>query len=144
MRSGAQRAGRFWAHVQDNGFDRSLYRLLMVQIYHYTRHNSINQAVAAFGAAPEQIGLLRFVYTHAAEELGHQNMVLHDLRAIGLLEPDESITEAPLPATDALVNYLYGAALRRDPFPALGIRTGPSQSMTTSRPCWHGHASHSI
>ncbi len=47
-------------------------------------------------------------------------MVLHDLRAIGLLEPDESITEAPLPATDALVNYLYGVALREGPVPRLG------------------------
>jgi len=114
------RAGRFWAHVQQNGFDRSLYRLVMTQIYHYTRHNSINQAVAAFGAAPEQIGLLRFVYSHAGEELGHENMVLHDLRAVGLLAPDEVLTDAPLSATDALINYLYGVALRQGPIARLG------------------------
>lgn len=114
------REGRFWTHVQENGFDRALYRLVMVQVYHYTRHNSINQAVAAFGAAPEQIGLLRFVYTHAGEELGHENMVLHDLRAIGLLEPGETITDAPLPATDALINYLYGVAIRQGPIARLG------------------------
>jgi len=89
---GRAREGRFWNHVLENGFDRSLYRLVMVQIYHYTRHNSINQAVAAFGAVPEQIGLLRFAYTHAREELGHENMVLHDLRAVGLLSPSETIT----------------------------------------------------
>ncbi len=112
--------GRFWTHVLENGFDRSLYRLVMVQIYHYTRHNSINQAVAAFGAAPEQIGLLRFAYSHAREELGHENMVLHDLRAIGLLEPGQSVTDAPLPATDALINYLYGVAIRQGPIARLG------------------------
>ena len=52
-----------------------LYRLTMVQIFHYTRHNSINQAVAAFRAEPEQLSLLRFVYGHAREELGHEKMV---------------------------------------------------------------------
>jgi pyrroloquinoline quinone (PQQ) biosynthesis protein C len=114
------REGRFWNHVLENGFDRSLYQLVMVQIYHYTSHNSINQAVAAFGATPEQIGLLRFVYTHAREELGHENMVLHDLRAVGLVGPNETITEPPLPATDALVNYLYGVAMREGPVARLG------------------------
>jgi Iron-containing redox enzyme len=114
------RAGRFWTHVLQNGFDPSLYRLVMVQIYHYTRHNSINQAVAAFGAEPEQIGLLRFAYTHAAEELGHEKMVLHDLRAVGLLEPGDTITDAPLPATDALINYLYAVAIRQGPIARLG------------------------
>jgi Iron-containing redox enzyme len=117
--SGA-RESRFWTHVVENGFDRSLYRLVMVQIYHYTRHNSINQAVAAFGAAPEQIGLLRFAYSHAREELGHENMVLHDLRAIGLLQPGQPVTDAPLPATDALINYLYGVAIRQGPIARLG------------------------
>ena len=114
------RDGRFWTHVLENGFDRSLYRLVMVQIYHYTRHNSINQAAAAFGAAPEQMGLLRFVYTHAREELGHEKMVLHDLRVIGLLGLDETIADPPLPATDALINYLYGVALRQGPIARLG------------------------
>lgn len=106
-------SGRFWTHVLENGFDRSLYRLVMVQIYHYTRHNSINQAAAVLGVAPEQIGLLRFAYTHAREELGHEKMVLHDLRAIGLIGPDETIADPPLPATDALINYLYGVAVRQ-------------------------------
>lgn len=110
----------FWRHVMTHGFDRELYRITMTQIYHYTRHNSLNQAVAAFSADPDQIGLLRFVYGHADEELGHEKMVLHDLRAIGLLGSDEGIDEPPLPATDALINYLYGIALREGPVARLG------------------------
>lgn len=110
----------FWRHVLTHGFDRELYRITMTQIYHYTRHNSVNQAVAAFRADPDQIGLLRFVYGHADEELGHEKMVLHDLRAIGLLGPDEGIDEPPLPAVDALINYLYGVALREGPVARLG------------------------
>jgi hypothetical protein len=35
---------------RSRGFDSELYRMVMVQIFRYTRHNSINQAVAAFRA----------------------------------------------------------------------------------------------
>src|SRR3954453_15206395 len=74
------RQGAFWQHVTTHGFDRELYGIVMAQIYHYTRHNSVNQAGAALAAEPDQLGLLRFVYTHAGEELGHERMVVHDLR----------------------------------------------------------------
>ncbi|WP_322752972.1 iron-containing redox enzyme family protein [Frankia sp. Cas3] len=114
------RDSAFWQHVTAHGFDRELYRIIMIQIYHYTRHNSINQAVAALRAEPEQIGLLRFVYSHAREELGHEKLVLHDLRAVGLIGPDEPVDEAPLPATDALIQYLYGVVLRESPVSRLG------------------------
>ena len=112
-------AGKFWRHVVARGFDRELYRLLMIQIFHYTRHNSINQAVAALRASPDEPALLRFVYSHAREELGHERLVVKDLKSLGLLPGDE-ITEAPLPATDALINYLYGVALREGPVARLG------------------------
>jgi hypothetical protein len=114
------RRGAFWRHVSEHGFDRELYRITMNQIYHYTRHNSVNQAVAAFKAEPEQVGLLRFVYSHAREELGHEKLVLHDLRAIGLLGATEVVADPPLPATDALINYIYGIALREGPIARLG------------------------
>jgi pyrroloquinoline quinone (PQQ) biosynthesis protein C len=113
------RQGRFWRHVEEHGCSPALYRLTMLQIFQYTRHNSINQAVAAFRADPEDLSLLRFVYDHAREELGHEQLVLHDLRSVGLL--DEGAAELPpLPATDALINYLYGVALREGPLARLG------------------------
>ena len=109
--------GQFWHLVMERPVTRPLYRDLMLQVYHYSRHNSINQAVAAFVPAPE--GLLRFVYRHASEELGHERMVTHDLRSIGLLE-DGDLEKPPLPATEALVGYLYYVALRYGPVPRLG------------------------
>ena len=108
------RGGKLWRHITSKGFDRELYRRVMVQIFHYSRHNSINQAVAAFRALPEETELLRFVYSHAREELGHERLVVHDLKSVGLMTSDE-ITEAPLPATDALINYLYGVSLSEGP-----------------------------
>jgi pyrroloquinoline quinone (PQQ) biosynthesis protein C len=113
------RQGRFWKHVTEHGCSPELYRLTLLQIFHYTRHNSINQAIAAFRADPEQLSLLRFVYEHAREELGHEQLVLRDLEAAGLLQEGAPI-EPPLPATDALIHYLYGVALREGPVPRLG------------------------
>jgi thiaminase len=109
--------GQFWRLVTERTVTRELYRDMMLQIYHYSRHNSINQAVAAFVPAPE--GLLRFVYRHASEELGHERMVTHDLRSIGLLD-EADLAAAPLPATEALVGYLYFVALRYGAVPRLG------------------------
>jgi hypothetical protein len=78
------RKGAFWRQVMEQPVTPELYRDLMLQVWHYSRHNSMNQAVTAFVPAPE--GLLKFVYRHAAEELGHERMVVHDLRSIDLFD----------------------------------------------------------
>ena len=113
-----------WQHVLTEGFDRDLYRLLMVQVFHYTRFNSLNQALCAVRATPDQRALLRFVYRHADEELGHEQMVVHDLRSIGLIERDEDLTDLRsfprLPATDALIGYIAGVALTEGAVARLG------------------------
>ena len=109
--------GQFWRLVMERPVTRPLYRDLMLQVYQYSRHNSMNQAVAAFVPAPE--GLLRFVYRHASEELGHERMVTHDLRSIDLLE-ESDLAKPPLPATEALIGYLYFVALRYGPVARLG------------------------
>jgi hypothetical protein len=109
--------GEFWRQVMDRPVTRPLYRDLMLQVHHYSRHNSMNQAVAAFVPAPE--GLLKFVYRHAAEELGHERMVIHDLKSIDLFE-EADLAQPPLPATEALIGYLYYVALRYGPVARLG------------------------
>ena len=113
-----------WQHVLAHGFDRDLYRTLMVQVFHYTRFNSVNQAFCAVRATPDQRALLRFVYRHADEELGHEQMVVHDLRSIGLIERDDDLTDLAafprLPATDALIGYIAGVALTEGAVARLG------------------------
>jgi Iron-containing redox enzyme len=113
------RSAALWQHVASAGCDRELYRVALTQIFHYTRHNSINQAVAAFRADPAELALLRFVYKHAKEELGHERFIVHDLESAGLLADGDELDE-PLAATDALIHYLYGVALREGPIPRLG------------------------
>src|SRR3954469_12237900 len=94
-------ASEAWRRIVASGFSAELYRRTMFQIFHYTRHNSIHQAVAALRTEPEQLELLRFVYRHAKEELGHEKLVLHDLASMGLWHEGD-VVEPPLPATDAL------------------------------------------
>ena len=111
------KSGRYWQHCMKNEVSVELYQQVMLQIYHYTRFNSINQAACAYSSKPEQITLLRFIYKHALEELGHENMVLRDLESIGAL-PEK--IPAPLPPTQALISYLNDVALRKGPISRLG------------------------
>ena len=109
--------GQFWSRVLEQPVSRSLYKKLMIEVYHYTKHNSINQAAAAFLGGPDS--LLRFVYGHAADELGHEKMALHDLRSVDLLN-SQDLQRSPLPATEALIGYLYFVALKYGPVARLG------------------------
>jgi pyrroloquinoline quinone (PQQ) biosynthesis protein C len=109
--------GRFWNFILNKPVSHEVYQKLMIEIYHYTKHNSMNQAIASFVPAPES--LLKFVYQHAYEELGHERMVTHDLESIGLLDK-EKLKQNPLPATEALIGYLYYVALRYGAVARLG------------------------
>lgn len=110
--------GPFWCHMKENGLDRELYQVVMVQFWHYTQHNPINQAVAAWRVPPSKMGLLRFCFNHAEEELGHEKMVEHDLRVVGLL--DGALEVPPMRATSALIGYLYSVALMEGAIARLG------------------------
>jgi len=111
--------GLFWKHIERHGVSRELWRHILIEIYHYTRHNSINQAVAAYRVKPEMSGLLSFCYKHASEELGHEHMIVHDLKSIGFTDPGQYETY-PLPPTQSLISYLYYISLEQGAIPRLG------------------------
>ncbi len=79
----------------------------------------MNQAAAAYSTAPENRKLLRFVYKHALEELGHEQMVVHDLKSINLYNEGFE-NHRPLPAIQALISYLYKVALDKGAVARLG------------------------
>ncbi len=109
----------YWVHVTTHGMDKDLYVRTMAELYHYTRHNSINQALAAWRVPPEDMALLRFCYHHADEELGHEKMIIHDLDRMGVLS-SEAVARQPTPATQALIGYLYGVGLQYGAVARLG------------------------
>ncbi len=111
------KAGPFFESAK-RGLTFPLYTRVMEQIYHYTKHNSLNQASAAFKTDPEDTRLLRFAYKHALEELGHEKMVEHDLQSIG--HPFDPKQCVPSPATEALIAYLYYVSLTQGAGPRLG------------------------
>jgi len=115
------KAGNFYRLMlteQDPDLLRRLYVTLMVQVFHYTKYNAMNQACATFATPNTELGLVRFALRHALEETGHENMVVHDLRSIGV---DLSVLkDQPLPATAALSGYLDSVALRLGVLPRLG------------------------
>lgn len=118
-----------WAKIKRNRFysmvlegnevlQRKLYIRAMVEIYHYTKNNAINQAAACFSEDHKKVGLLRFAMKHALEEVGHENMALSDLLAMG--ESEDLFSGQPLPATAALNGYLDSVAIRGGVIPRLG------------------------
>ncbi|WP_349971921.1 iron-containing redox enzyme family protein [Pseudomonas caspiana] len=109
--------GRYWNRSLEQPITVDFYQQVMLQIYHYTRFNSINQAACAFSADPGQTTLLRFIYKHALEELGHEKMVIRDLESIDALP---TTLPSPLPPTQALIAYLSDVAIRLGPIARLG------------------------
>ncbi|MCK6445124.1 MAG: iron-containing redox enzyme family protein [Planctomycetes bacterium] len=111
--------GPFWRHLRERGLDRELYAGLMAELFHSTRHNAQNQALAAVRVGSDRVGLLRYALQHALEEAGHDLMVLHDLKAIGV-DAERVARSRPLPETDAFVAYLYRVAGTHDATARLG------------------------
>jgi len=113
------RGGRFWKHITDEGLDRDLYVTVMTEVFHYTRHNAQNQALAALNVLSDRLPLLQFCLHHAYSEAGHDLMVLEDLRSIGV-DPETVLQSVPLPDTQAFIAYLYRLAAQKDPIARVG------------------------
>lgn len=111
--------GEFSRHVRTYGADRELYIAMMTEIFHYTRHNAQNQALAALRLDSERLTLLRYCLHHAYSEAGHDQMVIKDLSSIGVA-PETIKRSKPLPETEAFVAYLYRIATERDATARLG------------------------
>ncbi|MCD2100399.1 iron-containing redox enzyme family protein [Rhodococcus rhodochrous] len=109
----------FWTHLRVNGLDRELYFMTMREIYHYTRHNTQNQALAAINTFSDNLKVLKFALHHAYAEAGHDQMVVADLDSAGF--DGKSIEGSrPLPETLGLIGYLYRVAGTEGPVARLG------------------------
>lgn len=101
-------------------FSAELYQMYMTETYHYTFHNSRNQALVGVFGQGLPIHYQKFVYHHAAEETGHEMMALHDLNSIAKKNLKPQDLPAPLCATEALVGYLYWVSFTGNPLQRLG------------------------
>lgn len=96
-----------------------LYAIYMIETYHYTFHNSRNQAAVATRNENMNINYMKFCLHHAEEEVGHELMALHDIKNLGF-DIDKTNLPEPLNATKDLINYLYEIAHYGNPLARLG------------------------
>jgi pyrroloquinoline quinone (PQQ) biosynthesis protein C len=110
---------RFVQAIKSGEITKQLYGLYLIETYHYTRHNARNQALVGVRCPEEQRQYQKFCFVHASEEVGHEQMALHDLVSLGLKDAPPAIPP-PLPATDVLTGYLYWISYQGNPLQRLG------------------------
>lgn len=110
MWADAKSENRFLNAILNEEIDRKLYALYLIETFHYTAHNTKNQALVVKNIHPstvKNIQYMKFCLHHAEEECGHELMALHDLNT--LREDKAGVEDMPsaLPATELLINKLY-------------------------------------
>jgi pyrroloquinoline quinone (PQQ) biosynthesis protein C len=96
-----------------------LYAIYLAQTYHYTSHNSRNQAMVGLRAEVKTPAYVKFCLEHARDEFGHEQMALHDIGSLGYAK-EEALLPPPLPATETLIAYLYWISMTGNPIRRLG------------------------
>lgn len=86
-----QRIEKAWADILDNSrlvkairegsVSRALYAIYMIETYHYTAHNARNQGLVGVRHADNPV-YAKFCFEHAAQEVGHEKMALHDVMSL--------------------------------------------------------------
>jgi pyrroloquinoline quinone (PQQ) biosynthesis protein C len=96
------------------------YLAFLGQAYHHVRH-TVPLLMAAGSRLPPRLSWMqRDVIHYLAEEVGHDDWILADIRAAGG-DADAVRASAPHAATDALVAYVYDTAQRRNPVGIFGM-----------------------
>ncbi|MBL8724249.1 MAG: iron-containing redox enzyme family protein [Planctomycetes bacterium] len=95
------------------------YASILTEIFHYTREDPQIQAEAAVHFHGSQRAMVGPFLKHAISEVGHDQLALRDLKALGF---DVSTTPRrhPLPSTVSLVAFTYFAIRHLDPLTYLG------------------------
>ncbi|MEM9170672.1 MAG: iron-containing redox enzyme family protein [Pseudomonadota bacterium] len=95
------------------------YRSVLRQVYHHTRENPQLQALATVYFRGRQRDLVRAFFSHAASEIGHDQLALNDFVTLGG-DPSTIPYENPLPDTSALLAYGFYQIYNLNPLGYLG------------------------
>lgn len=93
---------RFWAQE----LDANHYASLMREIYFHTRENPQIQALATVYFRGPQRRMVKPFLRHAISEVGHDQLALNDMQALGH-DVAAIPQQHPLPATTALIAYPF-------------------------------------
>lgn len=107
------------------------YRSILRQVFHHTRENPQLQALATVYFRGRQRDMVRSFYSHAASEIGHDQLALNDFATLGG-DASNVPYENPLPATSALLAYGFYQIYNLNPLGYLGylffLEFTPTQS----------------
>lgn len=105
--------------ISDGKLTVNEYRSIMREIFHHTRENPQLQALATVYFRGRQRDLIRSFYSHAASEIGHDQLALNDFVTLGG-DATHVPYENPLPATSALLAYGFYQIYNHNPVGYLG------------------------
>jgi pyrroloquinoline quinone (PQQ) biosynthesis protein C len=103
-----------------HGMTLARYSKLLMELFHLVWHFNPICAAAASRVSDEERSIRYFLYEHIHEESGHEEWVLNDLEAVGVLRETAPLT-SPSVFVTALCGYNYWCADRRHPCSALGM-----------------------
>lgn len=96
------------------------YKSVMKEIYYYTRETPQMLGVLSSRLRGHQRDAIKVLFKHGISEIGHDQMALNDVQAMGE-DREKIITEQPLPSTTALLGYAYYQIDRLEPAGFLGF-----------------------
>lgn len=108
-----------FSKLLEGPLSRDEYASLMRQIFHHARENPQIQALATVRFRGDQRKCVKPFFKHATSEIGHDELALNDVKALGR-EVSHIPTERPLPATTALLAFPYYQIEHLDPIGYLG------------------------
>jgi hypothetical protein len=105
-----------------SSFDRRIYAMYLVQIYHWANHFARSLGLAGANINIRNKEFMSFAFSHGIEEAGHELMAVDDLIALGVpLESDLSNMPPPFPRTEALIGYINWIVTHQNPIRSLGF-----------------------
>lgn len=101
-------------------YDKRVYAIYMVQVYHYAYDTPRSLAYAGANTSNSEPQLMHHFFEHAMEETAHDLMAFSDLKA--LKAPFNSTNDIPpaLGATAKMVEYVRELSLSNQPYISLG------------------------
>ena len=117
----------------DGRVTRARYAAFLREAFHHVKH-TVPLLRACAARVPQERRELRAALAHyIEEEHGHEQWILEDLAACGE-DPEAARTSRPLPATQGMVDYVYGYIRQRNPVGLLGmvhVLEGASSALAT-------------
>lgn len=110
---------RVMRRVAEGCFETEHYAAVLREVYFYSREDPQLQAFVTAWFKGDDRALVRGFLKHAVSEVGHDQLALADLRALGI-DVSTIAAEFPLPTTVALTAFPYWAAQFVNPVSYLG------------------------